>query len=69
MGDFLDAECFAVAVLPTGDLSTLLSEDRDAVKRHLNFARNLHIETRGRALIKNANLVSLMLSQRNAVAA
>jgi len=46
MGDFLDAECFAVAVQPTGDLSSLQSADRDAVERHLNFARNLHIETR-----------------------
>jgi two-component system, OmpR family, sensor histidine kinase KdpD len=46
MGDFLDAECFAVAVQPTGDLSTLEQADRDAVERHLNFARNLHIETR-----------------------
>ncbi|MEO8097923.1 MAG: histidine kinase [Acidobacteriota bacterium] len=46
MGDFLDAECFAVAVQPTGDLSTLQQTDREAVERHLNFARNLHIETR-----------------------
>jgi two-component system sensor histidine kinase KdpD len=46
MGDFLDAECFAVAVQPTGDLSTLQQADRDAVERHLNFARNLHTETR-----------------------
>lgn len=46
MGDFLDAECFAVAVQPTGDLSSLQEADRDAVERHLNFARNLHIETR-----------------------
>jgi len=33
-------------VQPTGDLSGLSVEDRDAVERHLNFARNLHIETR-----------------------
>jgi two-component system sensor histidine kinase KdpD len=46
VSDFLGAECFAVAVQPTGDLSGLGAEDRDAIERHLNFARNLHIETR-----------------------
>jgi two-component system, OmpR family, sensor histidine kinase KdpD len=46
VGDFLAAECFAVAVQPTGDLSGLPAEERDAVEQHLNFARNLHIETR-----------------------
>jgi len=46
VSDFLGAECFAVTVQPTGDLSGLASEDREAVERHLNFARNLHIETR-----------------------
>jgi two-component system sensor histidine kinase KdpD len=46
VSDFLGAECFAVAVQPTGDLSGLTTADRDAVERHLNFARNLHIETR-----------------------
>ena len=43
VSDFLDAECFAVAVqMP--DRST--PGDREAVERHLNFARNLHIQTR-----------------------
>jgi len=46
VSDFLDAECFAVAVQASGDLSTLPEADRDAINRHLNFARNLHIETR-----------------------
>jgi two-component system sensor histidine kinase KdpD len=46
MADFLNAECFAVAVQPAGDLSNLQVADRDAIERHLNFARNLHIETR-----------------------
>ena len=31
---------------PSGDLSGLPESDREAVERHLNFARNLHIETR-----------------------
>jgi two-component system sensor histidine kinase KdpD len=46
VSDFLSAECFAVAVQPTGDLSGLAAADREALERHLNFARNLHIETR-----------------------
>jgi two-component system, OmpR family, sensor histidine kinase KdpD len=46
MSDFVGAECFAVAVQPTGDLSGLPQEEREAIERHLNFARNLHIETR-----------------------
>jgi two-component system sensor histidine kinase KdpD len=46
VSDFLDAECFAVAVQVSGDLSTLPECDHEAVERHLNFARNLHIETR-----------------------
>jgi two-component system sensor histidine kinase KdpD len=46
VSDFLRAECFAVAVQPSGDLSRLGPADRDAIERHLNFARNLRIETR-----------------------
>jgi two-component system sensor histidine kinase KdpD len=46
VGDFLGAECFAITVQPSGDLSGLPESDREAVDRHLNFARNLHIETR-----------------------
>lgn len=46
VGDFLQAECFAVAVCPSGDLRDLSDSDREALERHLNFARNLHIESR-----------------------
>jgi two-component system, OmpR family, sensor histidine kinase KdpD len=46
VGDFLDAECFAVAVQPSGDLAGLPPAEREAIAQHLNFARNLHIETR-----------------------
>jgi two-component system sensor histidine kinase KdpD len=46
VSDFLGAECFAVAVQPTGDLTGLPMPDRAATEQHLNFARNLHIETR-----------------------
>ena len=46
VSDFLGAECFAVTVQPTGDLNGLAPKDREAIEKFLNFARNLHIETR-----------------------
>jgi two-component system sensor histidine kinase KdpD len=46
VGDFVGAECFAVTVQPSGDLTALVETEREAVEQHLNFARNLHIETR-----------------------
>src|SRR5262249_2348995 len=46
VSDFLGAECLAISVQPSGDLSGLSETDREAVGRHLNFARSLHIETR-----------------------
>jgi two-component system, OmpR family, sensor histidine kinase KdpD len=46
VSDFLDAECFAVTVQASGDLARLPDKDREAIGKHLNFARNLHIETR-----------------------
>jgi two-component system sensor histidine kinase KdpD len=46
VSDFVGAECFAVAVQPTGDLSALPPVAREAMEKHLNFARNLRIETR-----------------------
>ena len=46
VSDFLGADCYAVTVQPTGDLDTLGGEARETMEKHLNFARNLHIETR-----------------------
>jgi two-component system sensor histidine kinase KdpD len=46
VADYVRAECFAIYVSSTGDLSSLRAAEREAVERHLNFARNLHIETR-----------------------
>jgi len=46
MSAFLQAECFAVTVVPSGDLTVLPDPDREAIERHLNFARNMRIETR-----------------------
>ena len=45
VADYLRAECFAIYVSETGDLRSLPGPEREAVERHLNFARNLHIET------------------------
>src|SRR5437870_5237939 len=46
VADYLRAECFAIYVSPRGDLSELPAKERDSAEKHLNFARNLHIETR-----------------------
>lgn len=46
VADYLRAECFAVYVSETGDVSHLPGDDREVVERHLNFARHLQIETR-----------------------
>jgi len=45
MADYLGADCFAVSVMPR-DQGRLSKQDREAIEKHLNFARNLHIETR-----------------------
>ncbi len=45
LADYLRGECFAVYICPHDDLSLLPPAEREAVERHLNFARNLHIET------------------------
>lgn len=66
IGDFLGAECFAITVQPSGDLSGLPEADREAVDRHLNFARNLHIETR---ILEGENVASAVVdfARRNQV--
>jgi two-component system sensor histidine kinase KdpD len=46
VADYLHADCFAVAVSREVDLHDMPARDREMVERHLNFARNLHIETR-----------------------
>jgi two-component system sensor histidine kinase KdpD len=46
VADYLRAECFAVYVSPRGELSELPPDTRESVEKHLNFSRNLHIETR-----------------------
>ena len=46
VADYVHAECFAVSVCPSAELTNLTPPQREAIERHLNFARNLHIETR-----------------------
>jgi two-component system sensor histidine kinase KdpD len=42
VSDFLHAKCFAVVVRPTNSWA---HAEREAIEKHLNFARNQHIET------------------------
>ena len=46
VADFLSADCFAICVHKDSDLHDLPTTERKALERHLNFARNLQIETR-----------------------
>lgn len=46
VADYLQADCFAVFVHTELDFNALPAGQREAVERHLTFARNLHIETR-----------------------
>ena len=46
IADFLRADCFAVHVSGLADLTHLGAQQRQAIEQYLNFARNLHIETR-----------------------
>jgi two-component system, OmpR family, sensor histidine kinase KdpD len=46
VADITHANCFAVFVAENAELQTVPTMKREAVERHLNFARNLHIDTR-----------------------
>jgi two-component system sensor histidine kinase KdpD len=46
VADYLHADCTALFVHQTPDLSQLPAEEREAVEKHLRFARSLQIETR-----------------------
>ena len=45
VADYLRAECLAVYISPDTTLARLSPEKREAVERHLGFARNLRIRT------------------------
>jgi two-component system sensor histidine kinase KdpD len=44
VADYLKAECFAVCVLRDGSLRHISAGQREALEKHMQFARNLHIE-------------------------
>jgi len=46
VADYLRADCFAVYVCRRSDLSQLPAGERESIEKHLNFARNLHIDSR-----------------------
>lgn len=46
VADYLKADCFAIAVLGGDDHKRMSPAEREALDKHLNFARDLHIETR-----------------------
>jgi two-component system sensor histidine kinase KdpD len=46
VADYLRSDCLAVYVSKQADLRDLRSEEREALERHLNFARGLRIEAR-----------------------
>ncbi len=46
VADYLHAGCLAVYIAEMGDSKRLSESEREALERHLNFARHLHIETR-----------------------
>lgn len=46
VADYLRADCFAIAVEPDHAQKKLTPAQRDSLEKHLNFARQLRIETR-----------------------
>ncbi len=46
VADYLNADCFAVFIHRQIDLQGLPKAQREAIEKHLNFARTLHVETR-----------------------
>jgi two-component system sensor histidine kinase KdpD len=66
VSDFLGAECFAVAVQPPGGSAGRTEPLPEAIEKHLNFARNLHIETR---ILEDSDAASAVIefARRNAV--
>ena len=58
VADYLQADCFAVFVHSEAEFTSLPPAKREAVERHLNFARNLHIETR---VLQGEDIVTTLL--------
>jgi two-component system sensor histidine kinase KdpD len=45
VADYLHGDCFAAYILPDLDWNKLSPENREAIEKHLRFARNLRIDT------------------------
>jgi two-component system sensor histidine kinase KdpD len=58
VADYLRADCLAVYVSPDSALSSLSQEAREAVERHLGFARNLRIQT---AVVEGEDVASSLV--------
>ena len=46
MADYLGADCFAVCVSSHRGGRRSVTQDLEGMQKHMNFARNLHIESR-----------------------
>ncbi|MEO5923509.1 MAG: histidine kinase [Bryobacteraceae bacterium] len=46
VADYLHADCLAVAIHREPEMNGLQVAEMEAIERHLNFARNLHVEAR-----------------------
>jgi two-component system sensor histidine kinase KdpD len=66
VSDFLGVECFAAVVRPSGNLRRATAADREAIEKHLNFARNLHIDTQ---ILEGEDAASVLIdfARRNQV--
>ena len=65
VADYFKGDCLAVAICPGENLSALSATEREALEKHINFARNLHVDTHllsGRNVA--ASLVSFARQQR-----
>ena len=66
VADYLKADCFGVCVLRSSNLADLPKATREAIERHLEFARKLRIETR---VLEGRNEAEALVdfARRNAV--
>jgi two-component system sensor histidine kinase KdpD len=58
IADYLKADCFAVSVESGADRSRMPPAEREALEKHLNFARNLRIETR---IMQGPNIAQVLV--------
>ena len=59
VADYLQADCFAVYIHTEPDFASLPSARSEAIERHLNFARNLHLETH---VLEGADIVGTLMN-------